>query len=88
VNRNGLDNRRANLRLATRSENLRNRAVHCNNTSGYRGVRWKPARRKWVANITLNGQQHHLGYHATPEAAHQAYCAAARELHGEFARTG
>ena len=38
INGNSLDNRRCNLRIVTRSENMANRAIFRNNTSGYKGV--------------------------------------------------
>lgn len=85
-NRDGLDNRRCNLRLATRSENLRNR-ISVKNTSGFKGVSWDKTRGLWLARIKLDGVARNLGRYATPEEAHAAYCEAAARLHGEFART-
>lgn len=38
INRNGLDNRRENLRLISHSKNLVNAAMFSHNTSGYKGV--------------------------------------------------
>lgn len=85
INGDSLDNRRANLRLATRSQNLQNRPRQRNNSSGYKGVsRYRTG--QWMACITVDGARKYLGYHPTPELAHAAYCAAAAELHGEFAR--
>jgi hypothetical protein len=87
VNRDGLDNRRCNLRFATNSQNNRNRAVSKKrSSSGYKGVSWSRLNKNWRARITINGLETHLGAFATPEAAHAAYCVAAKELHGEFAR--
>jgi hypothetical protein len=86
INGDGLDNRRANLREATTAQNNQNTARQSNNTSGLKGVTWHKSRGRWRANIQLAGRQRHLGYHDTPEAAARAYDAAARELHGEFAR--
>jgi len=87
INGDGLDNRRSNLRVATRSENLRNKGPQRSNTSGFKGVSWAKRARKWESQIRVDGKRRHLGYHPTPEAAHAAYCRAARELHGDFART-
>lgn len=84
---NGLNCQRANLRLATRSQNQWNRGKQANNTSGYKGVYWHKQRDKWHAQIAVNGKRVHLGYFATAEAAAAAYDNAARELHGAFART-
>lgn len=83
-----LDNRRENLRIATNTENMRNRGQQRNNTSGFKGVYWNRKLGKWQAQITVLGQRVHLGLFATPEEAHTAYCKAAKELHGEFANTG
>lgn len=88
INGNGLDNRRTcNLRFATQSQNNQNRRRHRNNKSGYKGVSWRKARRNWIAVIQIDGKRKHLGGFSTPEAAHEAYCNAAVQFHGEFART-
>lgn len=78
---NGIDN----LREATRSENNQNHKLRSTNTSGFPGVHWhkrtRMRTRKWVASISANGRTFHLGYFATPEAAHAAYLAAKARLH-------
>lgn len=85
-NGNGLDNRRVNLRPATHAENNRNQRLRRDNGSGFKGVTWYKATRRWQAQIRHGGQRRHLGYHGTSEDAARAYDAAAREFHGEFAR--
>lgn len=84
INGDKLDNRRENLRRATRSENMRNTGIQINNTSGYKGVTWSKARSKWRAKIGLHGKRIHLGYHESQDAANQSYIDAATRLHGEF----
>lgn len=86
VNHNGLDNRRANLRLATPSRNTQNQSgLLSTNTSGYRGVfRYKLVGR-WRAGIRLDGSTRHLGYFDTPEEAARTFDRAAVEMFGEFA---
>jgi hypothetical protein len=84
-NRNGLDNRRANLRRATRSENLQNRGPQSNNKSGYKGVSWDAPRSKWVSRIKAGGVYRYLGRFSTAEQAARAYDAAATECFGDFA---
>lgn len=84
INRDCLDNRISNLRLATESQNLANKKRPSSNTSGFKGVH--PKRKKWCAQIKCEGQRRTLGVFETPEAAHEAYMKAARELFGEFAR--
>jgi len=85
VNRNGLDNRRCNLRKCTQSQNNRNSRKNRNNTSGYIGVSWNKEKGRWSAYIKCNTKQIHLGYFDDLEQAAQAYDIAALELHGAFA---
>ena len=85
VNGNRSDNRIANLRLATNSENVCNRGKPKNNTSGFKGVSWNSGRRAWLATIRRKGSNKNLGYFATREAAADAYNRAALKYHGEFA---
>jgi hypothetical protein len=87
INMNPLDNRRCNLRLATRSQNQMNHKVQSNNTSGFKGVHLFKRTGKFRAYIMVNGKEKHLGYFVTAEEAHAKYCEAAKEMHGEFART-
>lgn len=84
VNGDKLDNRRENLRIASNSENQRNRGKPSNNTSSYKGVSWHRSAGKWQAQIMVNGKSMYLGLFTTPEAAHEAYTATAEKLHGEF----
>lgn len=85
INRDGLDNRRENLRLATPKQNHANTKTYRNNTSGYKGVYYVYRTGRWLALITIDGKQKYLGYHATPEQAYEAYCQAAREAYGDYA---
>lgn len=80
------DNRIVNLRLASVSENRHNTSATKRSTTGYKGVSYNKRLNKYHAQIMLNRICHHLGYFDTPELAHMAYCKAAAELHGEFAR--
>jgi predicted heme/steroid binding protein len=85
ANRDRMDDRWCNLRLATRSQNQCNRGVQSNSTSRLKGAHVHGQSGKWYARITVNGVTHSLGLHDTPELAHQAYREAAERLHGEFA---
>ena len=85
IDRDGLNCCRANLRAATRSQNLANRGRFRNSTSGYKGVVRKGD--KWVATIRCSNESYYLGVHPTAEAAARVYDAKARELFGEFAGT-
>jgi hypothetical protein len=88
INNNGLDNRRENIRLATRFQNNCNRRISVNNTTGFKGVVWRPRIKRFQAKIRVNGKQKNLGHYLTPEAAHAAYIEAAKHHFGEFANDG
>lgn len=83
----GLDNRRSNLRIATRSQNNRNIGLLNHNTSGFKGVHWHKRDKKWRASISVGGIKKHLGYHPNPAVAALVYDQAALKHHGEFAVT-
>ncbi len=88
-NRDGLDNRRANLRICTRSQNNMNAKRKSNSSSPYKGVVKLPSvgRRKiWNARITHEGKVRSLGYFMTAIEAVRAYNAAALRCFGGFAR--
>jgi hypothetical protein len=75
------DNRIANLRPASRSENQQNlRRAMRNNRLGTLGVCVHKSG-KFQAQITINGRQKHLGLYPTQEAASQAYLAAKAQQH-------
>lgn len=78
------DNRLSNLRDATKSQNGMNSKTYSNNSSGFKGVSFH--KKRWRANIRLNGKQKHIGNFDTPELAHVAYCEAAGKHYKEFAR--
>jgi hypothetical protein len=85
-NCNTLDNRKENLRMCSHAENLRNRRININNTSGYKGVSFCKNHKRWEAQISVNGQKKRIGYFCTPEKAYKAYCEASKIYHGEFHR--
>ena len=88
INGSGLDNRRCNLRVCTRSENNRNMQKQfkiC--SSKYKGVNWRKNRKKWRAEICKDYKHIHIGYFDSEIEAAEAYDKKAKELFGEFART-
>jgi hypothetical protein len=64
INRNGLDNRKENLRHVTHSQNRMNKDLIANKTSRFAGVAWSTSKNKWRSYITcaLNKKFIHLGY--------------------------
>ena len=86
INGDGLDNRKSNLRIATRSQNLANNRGR-GAVSGFKGVRAHKDGRHWSAQIGVNGKNKYLGWFTSPTAAASAYDSAAREAFGEFAVT-
>lgn len=85
-NGNGLNNTRANLRIATVSQNRQNSKCRSDNKSGYKGVTWHHKAKRWQAVIYAPGNRLYLGLFDDPALAHEAYKAKAYELYGEFAR--
>lgn len=86
INGDPLDNRRANLRLCTGPENQRNRRANRGGTSRFKCVAATARGKPWRAVIQVNGVSTILGCFHDEIAAARAYDAAARRLHGSFAR--
>ena len=85
-NRDTLDNRLSNLRLANLSQQAQNkRLLSSANKSGYRGVSRHTQSGKWWARIRVEGKEISLGLYDDPIDAALAYDTAARIYHGEFA---
>jgi len=82
---NGLNNRRSNLRLCTRAENIHNQRPRKGGTSKYKGVYLKKLVRKFVAQISMNGKKRTIGYFGDEIEAAISYDIKAMELFGEFA---
>ncbi len=86
INGDPLDNRRANLRVATTAENQRNASVRSDNSSGTKGVGWYKPKQMWQAYIQIGGKLRHLGFFSVLEEAISARKTAEVQIHGEFRR--
>lgn len=88
INGNGLDNRRANLRVVDKSANMqRKKPYRANKTSRFLGVSRHHRGKKWVALICKNQRQKYLGLFEKEEDAARAYDDAALLLFGPLAMT-
>lgn len=89
IDRNTLNNQRANLRTAIRSQNRANsrNAPRVMRGVRFKGVVWHPIRDTWVAQLTNKGKTYYLGSFVDPTEAAKAYDSAALKHFGEFART-
>ena len=88
ANYDTLDNRRANLRLANKMLNMRNRRKVKRggiSSSEYKGTSLVKATGKWHSYIHVNKKRINLGYFENEIDAAEAYNAAALEHFGEFA---
>ncbi len=79
-NRNGLDNRRRNLRVTNQSTNIANAGMFSHNTSGYRGVVW--FRGYWRAQLKFHKTIVQSGGYADPKLCALIRDEMARRLHG------
>jgi len=94
IDRNGLNNRRSNLRICSRSQNMHN-IVARGKTSKYKGVSWeigqiykgKQYPGRWRAGIKQDYKTYHLGSFNSEIEAAKAYDRKAIELYKEFANT-
>lgn len=91
INGDGLDNRRSNLRIASSTQNHHNckkldSLLGKPTTSEYKGVRWEPDRKKWRADIRIDGKKVYLGRFDVEIDAANAYDQVANTIFGEFAR--
>lgn len=85
INHDGLDNRRSNLRICTRAQNLRNSRPNRGKKGEYKGVTFNKAKKKFRACIRHGEMTFNLGTFDDEVSAAVAYDGKAKELFGEYA---
>ena len=86
ANGDKLDNRRSNLRDATRRQNSINKRVCSHTSSKYKGVHRLKANGRWQSYINVEGKLRHLGTFKKERDAALAYNAASKKFHGKFSK--
>jgi hypothetical protein len=86
INHDTLDNRDENLRVASLQEQQYNKKLLARNKCGLKGVSWDSLNKKWTSHISANKKQKNLGRFPSKEEAYAAYCTAAKQFHGDFAK--
>ncbi len=87
INGNGLDNRKTNLRPASRAQNGWNRGKsRVKSRSRYKGLAWDKKDKRWEVRISVNGRRIYIGRFEDQIQAARAYDRAARIYHGRYAQ--
>jgi len=87
INADKLDNQRMNLRKCSQCQNLANMMMRKRNKSGYKGVSWNKASRKWVVQLKRDKKYYYLGVFNDKRRAVVAYDKFVLSYDGVFART-
>lgn len=88
INLKKSDNSINNLRLASASNNQRNKGLMKSNKSGYKNVSWCNRAKKWKVGLKVNGKSIHFGYFIDINDANIAAINARNLMHGEFSNHG
>lgn len=86
INGDTLDNRKCNLRICTKSQNMMNRKKHKKCSSIFKGVCWNKQNKKFKAQIQIDNKKIYLGLYNSEYEAAEVYNRYARKHFGEFAR--
>jgi len=87
INFNGLDNRKANLRIVTHTQNNwhRRKLDKTKGSKHYKGLYWDNRAKRWTAAVKMNRKTHYFGTYKDEVEAAKAYDRGAKKLHGQFA---
>lgn len=85
IDRDPMNNRKDNLRVATQRDNARNRSAGKNNVFGVVGIRWVDRVKKWRALIMVDRKNINLGYYSSFDDAVRARLRGELRYYGEFA---
>lgn len=83
-NFNSLDNRRANLRKCSHSQNKQHNRGNSGASSAYVGVSWIVRLKKWRASVTMSGIYYYCGLFENEDCAARARDLKAQKLFGQF----
>lgn len=86
IDGNRLNNQKSNLRICTNAENIHNQTISKNNKTGYKGVRFNKALKKYQGQICHDKKVYYLGTFDNPIDCALAYNQMALKLYGKFAR--
>lgn len=86
IDGNGLNNQKTNLRICTNTQNCWNQRIAKNNTTGFKGVTFVKATKRYRARIRVNSKLILVGDFKTAQEAGEAYNWAALNHYGDFAR--
>lgn len=87
INHDTLNNRKSNLRLCSHQENMMNRKIPLNNTSGVIGVSWSELHKHWQSQIEYKDEHIHLGWYKNKNDAIKARKNAEKKYFKEFTPT-
>lgn len=88
INGDRSDNRIENLRLCSRSDNLKNAQKRKDNTSGYKNVNWNEATKSWRVKFRVAGKTKCFGLYKDLNEAVDVSKVIRNSLHGQFANHG
>ena len=86
IDHDGLNNKKANLRICDQGNNMKNRLSVKNSSSCYKGISWNKRDKIWNVAIKADGRRYYIGIFKCEIEAAKAYNKAALKHHGEFAK--